>query len=100
MKTNIKPLNDMVLIRVTPEKEKTEGGLFLPINTKKTHVEGIIVAVGPGLKDKEGNYIPMELNIGDCVAFPKLTGQPVIIENINHIIMYESDVFGVLEVAD
>jgi chaperonin GroES len=67
----IRPHNDYVLIDRPKSDDVTEGGVFLPnISGRKKKTEGVVVAVGPGMKDPHtGIRTPMQVKVGDRVTF-------------------------------
>ncbi len=91
-----RPLGDRVLVKRVQEEEKTKGGIIIPDNAKEKPQEGEVVAVGPGARDEDGEYIKPELNVGDRILFGKWSGSEVKIDGQELIIMKESDVLGVL----
>ncbi|HRH21304.1 MAG TPA: co-chaperone GroES [Brevundimonas sp.] len=91
-----RPLGDRVLVKRVQEEEKTKGGIIIPDNAKEKPQEGEVVAVGPGARDEDGEFIKPELNIGDRILFGKWSGSEVKIDGEDLIIMKESDVLGVL----
>jgi len=91
-----RPLGDRVLVKRVQEEEKTKGGIIIPDNAKEKPQEGEVVAVGPGARDEDGEFIKPELNVGDRILFGKWSGSEVKIDGDDLIIMKESDVLGVL----
>jgi chaperonin GroES len=91
-----RPLGDRVLVKRVQEEEKTKGGIIIPDNAKEKPQEGEVVAVGPGARDEDGEFIKPELNVGDRILFGKWSGSEVKIDGEDLIIMKESDVLGVL----
>ena len=91
-----RPLGDRVLVKRVQEEEKTKGGIIIPDNAKEKPQEGEVVAVGPGARDEDGEFIKLELNVGDRILFGKWSGSEVKIDGEDLIIMKESDVLGVL----
>ncbi|MBN8553349.1 MAG: co-chaperone GroES [Caulobacterales bacterium] len=91
-----RPLGDRVLVKRVQEEEKTKGGIIIPDNAKEKPQEGEVVAVGPGARDEDGDFIKMELSVGDRILFGKWSGSEVKIDGDDLIIMKESDVLGVL----
>ncbi|WP_282008863.1 co-chaperone GroES [Brevundimonas aveniformis] len=91
-----RPLGDRVLVKRVQEEEKTAGGIIIPDNAKEKPQEGEVVAVGPGARDEDGDFIKMELSVGDRILFGKWSGSEVKIDGQDLIIMKESDVLGVL----
>ncbi len=54
---------------------------------------------GPGARDESGKLVPLDLKAGDRVLFGKWSGTEVKIDGEDLLIMKESDVMGVIEVA-
>jgi chaperonin GroES len=96
MSISFKPLGDRVVIEVMKKEEKTAGGIYLPDSAKEKPMEGKVASVGKGVRDQQGNLIPMELKAGDHIVFGKWAGTEVKIDGKEFLIMKESDVMGVL----
>ena len=94
----LRPLGDRVLVKRVQEEEKTKGGIIIPDNAKEKPQEGEVVAVGPGARDEDGEFIKPELNVGDRILFGKWSGTEVKINGEDLLIMKESDIMGVLDV--
>ena len=94
---DIRPLNDRVLVVRIGEIEKTPGGIFVPDTAKEKPQEGKVVAVGPGKWDNNGKRIPLEVKKDDRVLFGKYTGNEIKIDGVEHLIMREDDILGVIE---
>ncbi len=90
----IKPLNNRVLVKRF-KAEKTKGGILLPETAQEKPKEGEVVAVGPGLRDEEGNLNPMSVKIGDRILFSAYAGTEVQGQE-ELLIMSEEDILGVL----
>jgi chaperonin GroES len=93
----IKPLNDRVLVLRIDEEEKTSGGIIIPDTAKEKPQEGKVVAVGPGKLDEDGKRIPMAVKKDDRVLFSKYGGTDINIDGVEHLIMREDDILGILE---
>ena len=91
------PLHDRVLVRRVESDEKTKGGLIIPESAKEKPAEGIIVSVGAGAKDEDGDRIAMDVKAGDKVLFGKWSGTEVKIDGDDLLIMKESDIMGIIE---
>jgi chaperonin GroES len=94
---NFRPLGDRVLVRRVEEEAKTKGGIIIPDTAKEKPQEGEVIAVGPGGRDEDGKYIPMDVKAGDRILFGKWSGTEVKIDGEDLIIMKESDVLGVID---
>jgi len=93
---NIRPLSDRVLVVRIEEKEKTSGGIIIPDTAKEKPQEGKIMAVGPGKLDENGKRIPLEVKKDDRVLFGKYAGNEITIEGVEHLIMREDDILGII----
>ena len=94
-----KPLHDRVLVRRVESDEKTAGGLIIPDSAKEKPQEGVIVAVGAGARDDDGDRIALDVKEGDHILFGKWSGTEVTVDGEELLIMKESDVLGILEGA-
>ncbi|GGD47001.1 co-chaperone GroES [Sinisalibacter lacisalsi] len=90
------PLHDRVLVRRLEGEEKTAGGLIIPDTAKEKPAEGIVVAVGEGARDDDGDRIPMDVKEGDKVLFGKWSGTEVTVDGTEMLIMKESDIMGII----
>ncbi len=93
----IRPLNDRVLVLRIEEEEKTSGGIIIPDTAKEKPQEGKVVAVGPGKLDDDGKRIPLEIKKNDRVLFGKYSGTDIKIDGVEHLIMREDDILGIIE---
>ncbi|EPX80704.1 co-chaperone GroES [Litoreibacter arenae] len=92
----LKPLHDRVLVERVEGDEKTKGGLIIPDSAKEKPAEGLVVAVGAGAKDDDGDRIEMDVKEGDKILFGKWSGTEVTIDGKELLIMKESDILGIL----
>ncbi len=93
----IKPLSDRVLVLRIEEDEETSGGIIIPDTAKEKPQEGKVVAAGPGRLDEKGKRIPMAVKKNDRILFGKYAGTEIQIEGVEHIIMREDDILGIVE---
>ncbi|MFQ5477175.1 MAG: co-chaperone GroES [Candidatus Binatia bacterium] len=94
---NIRPLQDRVIVRRIKEEEKTAGGIIIPDTAKEKPQEGKVVAVGKGRIAEGGTLVKPDLRKGDSVLFGKYAGNEINIDGVEHIIMREDDILGVVE---
>jgi len=93
----VRPLNDRVLVVRIEEKETTNGGIIIPDTAKEKPQEGKVIAVGPGKWDENGKRIPPEVKKDNRVLFGKYAGNEITIDGVEHLIMREDDILGILE---
>jgi chaperonin GroES len=91
-----RPLHDRVVVRRIDAEAKSAGGIIIPDTAQEKPQQGEVVAVGAGGRDESGKLIPIEVKAGDRVLFGKWSGSEVKIDNVEYLIMKESDVMGVL----
>jgi len=92
----MRPLHDRVVVRRTEAESKTPGGLIIPENAKEKPVEGVVIAVGNGIRDKDGVRVPLDLKEGDRVLFAKYSGTEARALGEDHVILREDDILAVL----
>jgi chaperonin GroES len=93
----VRPLQDRILVRRVAEEEKTKGGIIIPDSAKEKPAEGEVIAVGSGKVDDKGKLRPLAVKKGDRILFGKYSGNEIKIDNVDHLILREDDVLGVLE---
>ncbi|MCG2632771.1 co-chaperone GroES [Bradyrhizobium sp. WYCCWR 13023] len=97
---HFRPLHDRVLVRRIDAEEKTSGGIIIPDTAKEKPQQGEIIAVGPGVRNEQGQLVPLDVKTGDRVLFAKWSGTEVKIDGKELLIMKESDLLGVVEKAE
>ena len=95
--TQVRPLEDRVLVKPLEAETKTAGGLFLPESAKERPMQGKVVATGPGKMLDNGTRMSMIVKKGDTVVFGKYAGTEIEIKNQKHIIVRESELLGLIE---
>ena len=93
----VRPLQDRILVRRVAEEEKTKGGIIIPDAAKEKPAEGEVIAVGNGKVDEKGKLRPLAVKKGDRILFGKYSGNEIKIDGVDHLILREDDVLGVLE---
>jgi len=91
-----RPLHDRVVVKRIDAEAKTSGGIIIPDTAKEKPQQGEVIAVGPGGRDEAGKLIPIDVKAGDRVLFGKWSGTEVKIDDVEYLIMKESDIMGVL----
>jgi len=92
----VKPLHDRILVKRVEAEEKVKGGIIIPDTAKEKPLEGKIVAIGSGRLDDHGKRIPLEVKVGDRVLIGKYAGTEVKIDDVEHVIVREDEVLGVI----
>ncbi|MDZ4164471.1 MAG: co-chaperone GroES [Smithellaceae bacterium] len=93
----IRPLQDRVIVKRLEEEQKTKGGIYIPDTAKEKPMEGEVVAVGKGKVADDGKLIKLDVKAGDRILFGKYAGTEVKLDGVEHLIMREDDILGIIE---
>ncbi len=93
----VKPLGDRVLLKRIETTEQVRGGIIIPDTAKEKPQEAEVVSVGDGKLDDNGKRIPMTVKAGDRVLIGKYSGQDIKIDDVEHTIVREDEVLGIIE---
>ena len=95
---NIRPLRDKVIVKPRPVEEMSKGGIIIPETAKDAPVDGTVVAVGSGILNRDGNVIPLEVNVGDSILYRKnaQTVTEIEVDGDKYLIMSEIDILSVV----
>ena len=91
---DLQPLGDRLIVEVLEEEEQTASGIVLPDTAKEKPQRGRVLAVGPGSRDEDGNFVGMEVAEGDEIVFSKYGGTEIKLGNDEYLILRESDVLA------
>lgn len=92
-----KPLNDRVLVKRIDEKVTKAGGIIVPDSAKEKPMEGKVIAVGTGHVNEDGKRRPLEVKVGNRVLFGKYAGTEVKLDDVEHVILKEDEVLGIVQ---
>lgn len=92
-----RPLHDRVVVKRADNETKTSGGIIIPDTAGEKPQLGKVIAVGPGIRDDDGKFAPIDVKKGDKILFGKWSGTEVRIDGDELLIMNESDIMGVLD---
>ena len=94
--TTLKPLGNRVLAKRIVTEEKMKGGIILPDSAKKKPETAEVLAVGPGIRTKEGTLLPTPLQVGDKILLDKYAGQEVVINEQEFVIVKFEDIISIV----
>jgi chaperonin GroES len=94
MDVNLQPLGDRLIVEVLDEEDMTASGIVLPDTAKEKPQRGRVLAVGPGPRDEDGQYIKMEVEPDDEIIFSKYGGTEIKLGSEDVLILRESDVLA------
>jgi chaperonin GroES len=92
-----RPLHDRLLVKRVEAEEKSKGGIIIPDSAKEKPIEGEVMAVGSGKTLEDGKVRALEVKVGQKILFGKYSGTEIKIEGVEHVILREEEVLGILE---
>ncbi len=92
--SNITPMSDRIVVRPLEREETTRSGIVLPDTAREKPQEGEVIAAGPGRMSDDGKRIALDVTKGDKVIFAKYAGTELKIEDIEYLILRESDILA------
>jgi chaperonin GroES len=92
----LKPLGNRVVVEPIEQEDVTAGGIVLPETAKEKPQKGTVLSVGPGERDEDGKYIPMDVKENDKVLFAKYSGTEIKVEGKKLLILKESDLLAIV----
>jgi chaperonin GroES len=93
-----RPLHDRIVIKRIDAEAKTASGIIIPDAAKEKPQHGEVVAAGSGRRDESGHSRRCEGPRQGAVR--QWSGTEVKIDDVEYLIMNESDIMGVLEEAE
>ena len=98
MAVNLTPLHDRVIVKRIEDKETVRGGIIIPDSAKEKPMEGEVIAVGSGKREK-GELIPLDVKPGDRVLFGKYGGTEIKLDGEEYLILREEEILAKLSGA-
>ena len=96
-KIKLRPLHDRILAKRLEEADERHGSIIIPDTAKEKPQEGKVIAVGNGRVTDDGKKLPLDVKAGDRILFGKYAGTEIKVDGVDHIIVREDEVLGVLE---
>lgn len=91
------PLGANLVVKRLDAQETTAGGIVIPDSARELPQEGRVLSVGDGRMLKDGTRAAHEVTEGDRVLFDKYTGNEVIVEGEEMLILREDDILAIVE---
>jgi chaperonin GroES len=92
----IRPLHDFVLIKPDEAKDRSDGGIFIPVVAQEKTFRGTVLSVGEGYWDS-GHFVEPVVCPGDRVLYAKYDGNEIELEGEKFLLIKEAAIFAVLE---
>ena len=94
---SLKPLGDRVILKADEAETTTASGLYLASDSKEKPQTGVVLKVGEGKLDKDGNLVPVPVKEGDRVLYGKYGGTEVKVNGEEVMILRSEDIYAVFE---
>ena len=91
---DLQPLGDRIIVEILDEEATTASGIVLPDTAQEKPQRGKVLAVGPGPRDEDGDYIKLDVEVGDEIIFSKYGGTEIKVGADDVLILRESDVLA------
>jgi chaperonin GroES len=96
-KITLQPLGDKVVVDRDASEDITAGGIVLPDSAKDKPARGTIIAIGTGKLLDDGSRGEMQVKKGDRVLFTSYAPETIEINDVEYLLMSESDILAVVE---
>jgi chaperonin GroES len=94
---NFQPLRDFVVVAKEEGPKQTPGGLFMPATVEDKIVTGTVTAVGSGRVSLDGTTIPLEVKLGDRIAFNRNMATEVKVDGETTLLLREDQILCVIK---
>lgn len=95
-KPTFQPIGNRILVKQADEALKS-GLIIIPEAYKEKPLEGIVIRLGTGNRDKDGMILPFEVGEGDKVIFGKYAGTEIKIDGEEFYLIHADDIHAILE---
>ena len=92
------PLDDRLVVERDGVSNRTAGGLYIPdtVSDSEKPNRGVVLAVGPGHRNKKGQLRPLDVQQGNKVIFFFFSGSEINLEGRDLVLIRESDVVAIV----
>lgn len=90
------PLGNLILVKMHVMPDKSLGGIHLPESARERSRQALVIATGPGLRKKDGTFVPTDVQLGDDVMLPQMGGTKVTLDGSDYMIFSESELLGIV----
>jgi chaperonin GroES len=90
------PLADLVILKMVEAEETTKSGIILTGTAKEKPSIAEVISVGPG-GNVDGKDVVMTVKVGDRVITSQYAGSKVTLENVEYIVVRQSDILAIVE---
>jgi chaperonin GroES len=100
MSKSLVPQNDRVLIKPIEAGEEMYGNIIIPDMGKEKPEMGEVVAVGPGRQSEFGQFIRVNVSVGDIVLVPKIGSLRIDFEGQEYFITPDREILAIVKESE
>lgn len=93
----LQPILDHIIVERKASAQTTSFGLVIPDSFAEKPDQGVVIAVGPGKRDSDGNAIPLQVKVGDKIIFDGRTGFEIEVDGQTYLVLKEVNVFTIIK---
>lgn len=94
---DLQPFGDRIIVNTLDTETVTRLGVIIPDNAKSKSDRAIVLAVGPGKKNKQGVRVLPTVKPNDTVLFVKGAGIRVNHKGQDYLVLGEDDIYGIID---
>lgn len=92
------PLGPRVIVRRTQAEAKI-GSIHVPDSAKEKPSEGVVVALGPGVRLENGTIVPPAVKVGDVVMWGRFGGNEIKVDGEEHFSIHQDEILCIVDTA-
>lgn len=97
MTKTILPLADRVVIRIIKTPPSLSGIILPEAHTEQQVERGLVIAIGKGRRNDNGEHVPLELVVNDEVFFSRFAAEIVVHDGEELFILREDQILALLQ---
>ena len=97
MSKQLIPQNDRILLKPIDEGEQMYGNIVIPDMGKEKPEMGEVLAVGSGRQSEFGQFISVNVSVGDIVLVPKIGTLRIDFEGEEYYIVQDREILATVK---
>ena len=92
----IRPLYNRIVVQQSETDMVSKGGIVLVGTDAEKPRTGKVLAVGKGNLDTRGDFVPLDVNVGDEILFGQYVGLPITVDDVEYLIFTDEEIIAIL----
>jgi chaperonin GroES len=97
MSKRLIPQNDRILLKPIDEGEQMYGNIVIPDMGKEKPEMGEVLAIGSGRQSEFGQFISVNVSVGDIVLVPKIGTLRIDFEGEEYFIVQDREILATVK---